>query len=105
MIKIKKWGNLQKDKVDNIDEWVAWRWTNEKMKELGPFIAKRRPRQNPQLIEHDIKKHHWVMFRHIMEFLKHHTSLKKPLTKDYFTSFLKDLSNENLFALCGLLAT
>ncbi len=89
MIKIKEWGNLQKDKVDNTNEWVAWQWANENMKELGPFIAKRRSRRNPQLIEHDIKNYHWVMFRHIMEFLKNHTSLKKPLTKDYFTILQK----------------
>jgi hypothetical protein len=25
--------------VDNINEWAAWQWANEKMKEQGPFIT------------------------------------------------------------------
>jgi hypothetical protein len=45
------------------------------------------------------------MFRHAMEFLKQRASLKKPLLEHYFISFLKDLSNEDLVALCGLLVT
>jgi hypothetical protein len=45
------------------------------------------------------------MFRHVMEFLKQHTSLKKPLLEHYFTSILKDLSNEHLVTLCELLVT
>jgi hypothetical protein len=45
------------------------------------------------------------MFRHAMEFLKQYASLKKSLPKHYFTSLFKDLSNEDLVALCGLLAT
>jgi hypothetical protein len=45
------------------------------------------------------------MFKHVMESLKQHTSLKKPLLEHYFTSFLKDLSNVDLIALCELLAT
>jgi hypothetical protein len=40
-----------------------------------------------------------------MEFLKQRTSLKKPLLEHYITSFFKDLSNEDLIALCGLLTT
>ncbi len=40
-----------------------------------------------------------------MEFLKQCTSLEKPFLKHYFTNFLKDLSNKNLVALCGLLTT
>jgi hypothetical protein len=40
-----------------------------------------------------------------MEFLKQCASLQKPLPNHYITSFLKDLSNENLVALCGLLTT
>jgi len=40
-----------------------------------------------------------------MEFLKQWTSLKKPLPKHYFASFLKDLLNEDLIALFELLAT
>jgi hypothetical protein len=39
LLEIKKWGNLQKDKVDNIDEWAAWRWANEKTKKQTSFIA------------------------------------------------------------------
>jgi hypothetical protein len=45
------------------------------------------------------------MFKHVMEFLKQRTTLKKPLPKHYFASFLKDLSNENLVVLLELLAT
>jgi hypothetical protein len=45
------------------------------------------------------------MFNHVMEFLEQCASLKKPLPKHYFTSFLKDLLNKDLVALCGLLAT
>jgi hypothetical protein len=45
------------------------------------------------------------MFKHAMEFLKQRTSIKKPLLKYYFASFLKNLSNENLVALFELLAT
>jgi len=45
------------------------------------------------------------MFNHVMDFLKQCESLKKPLPKHYFTSFLKDLLKKNLVALCGLLAT
>jgi hypothetical protein len=33
LLKIRKWGNLQKDKVDNTYEWAAWQWANEKKKE------------------------------------------------------------------------
>jgi hypothetical protein len=47
LLKIRKWGNIQKNKVDNIDEWATWQWINEKTKEQGPFIATNRPRQNP----------------------------------------------------------
>ncbi len=43
------------------------------------------------------------MFRHMMEFLKQRVSLLKPLPKHYFTNFCKDLSNEELVTLCGLL--
>jgi hypothetical protein len=39
-----------------------------------------------------------------MEFLKPCASLKKPFPKQHFISFLKDLLNEKLVALCGLLA-
>ncbi len=39
-----------------------------------------------------------------MKFLKQCASLKKPLPEHYFTNLLKDLSNEDLVALCGLLA-
>ncbi len=51
------------------------------------------------------KYYHWAMFKHAMEFLKQRTSIKKPLLKYYFASFLKNLSNENLVALFELLAT
>jgi hypothetical protein len=40
-----------------------------------------------------------------MEFFKQCASLKKPLPKHYFTKILKGLSNEDLVAKCGLLAT
>jgi hypothetical protein len=39
----------------------------------------------------------------MMEFLKQRVSLLKPLPKHYFTNFCKDLSNEELVTLCGLL--
>jgi len=45
------------------------------------------------------------MFKHAMGLFIQLTSLKKPLPKHYFASFLKDLSNENLIALFELLAT
>jgi len=45
------------------------------------------------------------MFKHEMEFLKQHASLKKPFPKHYFTSLFKDLSNKDLVILCELLAT
>jgi sulfite reductase alpha subunit-like flavoprotein len=45
------------------------------------------------------------MFRQVIEFLKQHASLKKPFSKHYFTNLLKDLSNEDLVALCELLVT
>ncbi len=64
--------------MDNTNEWGAWWWANEKMKQ-GSFIAKKRPRRNPQLIKQDIKHYHWAMFKHMMEFLKQHISFKKPL--------------------------
>jgi hypothetical protein len=48
LLEIMKWGILQKEKVDNIDEWFAWQWANEKTKEQGPFIATNRPRRNSQ---------------------------------------------------------
>jgi hypothetical protein len=45
------------------------------------------------------------MFKHVMELLKQRTSLKKPLPKHYFASFLKDLSNGDLTAQFELLTT
>jgi hypothetical protein len=39
LLEIRKWGILEKDKMDNTNEWVAWRWANKKTKEQGPFIA------------------------------------------------------------------
>jgi hypothetical protein len=45
------------------------------------------------------------MFKYMMEFLKQCASLKKPLPKHYFPNLLKDLSNEDLVTICGLLAT
>jgi len=39
-----------------------------------------------------------------MEFLKGRANLQKPLPDYYFISLLKDLSNEDLVALCELLA-
>jgi hypothetical protein len=64
-----------------------------------------RLRQNPQSITQDLKNYHWMMFRHMMEFLKQCTSLKKPLPEHYFISLFKDLSNKDLVTLCGLLTT
>jgi hypothetical protein len=32
LLKIKKWGILQKDKVDNTNEWATWWWANAKIK-------------------------------------------------------------------------
>jgi hypothetical protein len=64
-----------------------------------------RLKQNPQSIAQDLKNYHWMMFRHMMEFLKQCTSLKKPLPEHYFISLFKDLSNKDLVTLCGLLAT
>jgi len=43
------------------------------------------------------------MFKHMMEFLKQRTSLKKPFLEHYFSGLLKDLSNKDLVTLCGLL--
>jgi hypothetical protein len=40
-----------------------------------------------------------------MEFLKQYVNLKKPFPKHYFINLLKDLSNGDLVALCGFLAT
>jgi hypothetical protein len=77
----------------------------QKDKRTRSIIAMKRPRQNPQSIAHDIKDYHWAMFIHTMEFLKQCISLKKPLSKHYFTSIFKDLSNKNLVTLCELLAT
>jgi hypothetical protein len=45
------------------------------------------------------------MFKHAMEFLKQHASLKRPLPKHYFTSLLKDLSNEDLVAYVNNITT
>jgi hypothetical protein len=53
LLEIMKWGNLQKYKVDNTNEWAAYQWANEKTKEQGPFIAMSKPRQNPQSIAQD----------------------------------------------------
>ncbi len=47
LLEIRKWGNIQKNKVDNTDGWATWQWRNEKTKEQGPFIATNKPRQNP----------------------------------------------------------
>jgi hypothetical protein len=59
LLKIKKWGTLQK-KMDNKDEWFVWWWGNEKTKKQGSFIATNMPRRNPQLISQDIKDYHLV---------------------------------------------
>jgi hypothetical protein len=40
-----------------------------------------------------------------MKFLKQHANLKKPRSKHYFISFLKNLSTKNLVTLRKLLAT
>ncbi len=40
-----------------------------------------------------------------MKFLKQCESFKKPLLEHYFINFLKDLSIEDLVALCELLTT
>jgi hypothetical protein len=34
LLEIKKWGSLQKDKVDNTYEWAAWQWTNKKTRSI-----------------------------------------------------------------------
>jgi hypothetical protein len=60
LLEIKKWGSLQKDKVDNTNEWVTWWWANEKSKEQGPFFATNRLGRNPQSITQDIKDYHCV---------------------------------------------
>ncbi len=95
LLEIKKWGTLQKEKMDNTNEWATWWWTNEKTIEQNPFIAKERPRPNLGLIKQDIKYYHWAMFKHAMEFLKQRTILKRPLPEHYFINFLNDLSNED----------
>jgi hypothetical protein len=61
----------------------------QKDKKQDPFIAMNMPRRNPQLIEQDLKYYHWVMFIHVMEFLKQHASLRKSLLEHYFTNLLK----------------
>jgi hypothetical protein len=50
----------------------------------------------PKSIEHDVNYYHWVMFKHVIEFLRQCTSLKKPPPKHYFTSFMKRLINKRL---------
>jgi predicted solute-binding protein len=40
------------------------------------------------------------MFKHVMKFLKQRENLKKPFLEHYYINFLKDLSTENLVALC-----
>jgi hypothetical protein len=46
------------------------------------------------------------MFKHTMEFLKQHASLKNPNPKHYLLAFkIKDLSNKDSVALCELLVT
>ncbi len=62
-------------------------------------------RSNPKYIKHDIKYYHQEMFKHVMKFLKQCESFKKPLLEHYFINFLKDLSIEDLVALCELLTT
>jgi hypothetical protein len=52
-----------------------------------------------------MKDYHCTMFKHVMKFLKPLANLKLPLSKHYFTNFLKDLSTQNLVNLCKLLAT
>ncbi len=89
--------------MDNTYEWVAWCLANETTKQQGSFIVKKRPRQNPYLIEHDIKSYHWGDVQTPMEFLKQYASLEKSFPKHYVINFLKDLLNEDLVALCGLL--
>jgi hypothetical protein len=44
LLGIRKLGTLQKNKVDNTNEWAAWHSANENTKQQGPFIAKQRPR-------------------------------------------------------------
>jgi hypothetical protein len=90
--------------MDNTYEWVVWQWANAKMKKQSPYITKKRSRPNSQPIKQDIKNYHWVMFKHIMEFLNQRASLKKSLPKYYFTSILKELSTKNLITFCELLA-
>jgi hypothetical protein len=103
LLKIKKWGIVQKNKVDNTNEWATWRWANAKTKQQSPYIVKKR--LNPKFIKQDIKDYYCTMFKHAMKFLKQLANLKKSLSKHYFTNFLKDLSTENLVTLCKLLAT
>jgi hypothetical protein len=45
------------------------------------------------------------MFKHAMEFFKHHANLKKSLPRHCFINFLKDLSNRNCITLFELLKT
>jgi uncharacterized membrane-anchored protein len=44
LLEINKWGILQKEKVDNTNEWAIWQWA---MKKQGPFITTNKPRWNP----------------------------------------------------------
>jgi hypothetical protein len=35
--------------------WATWQWANAKIEKKNPYIAKKRPRQNPYLIAQEIK--------------------------------------------------
>jgi hypothetical protein len=58
-----------------------------------------------QTIDISKEDYNLVMFTHVMNFLKEHASLKKPVQEHFFTSLFNDLSIEDLVTLGNLLST
>ncbi len=101
LLEIITWGIEWKRTIHKIDEWATWWWTNAKLNKENLALLK----QTINISKEDMENYHWAMFTHGMDYFLKHTSLKKPISKHFFTCLLNNLSTEDLITLGNLTST
>jgi hypothetical protein len=100
LLEIKTWGTSLKSNWQNSGMGIMV-WVNAKMDKESHSIM----RQSVNISKDDMEDYNLAMSTHAMDFFKKHASLKKPILNHFFTSFLNNLSTNNLLTHGNLLST
>jgi hypothetical protein len=101
LFEIKTWGTKWKRVIDKTKEWAAWQWANANMDKKSLSIM----RQIVNVFKNDVEDYNLALFTHAMDSFKERASLKKLITRHFFTSLLNNLSTKDLVTLGNLLST